>query len=186
MRHGPNIPPWCIHDSLPLFKCLNGHSFLADLQCIWWIDSYNKHFTSCMTYRFIVGIRPMDGKFLQVCGDVVVARVGNQNLRATHACLLLNEDIFEYGPKGWHRTWGTGRDPNFDWETLGKKLQGTTHVSPDQLEAAIKNGAFIHEIYGPYHNCHAFVRECLRLIGAGFFYKGYRKMVMELCSTVLK
>ena len=134
-----------------------------------------------MTYRFCVGIRPMNGMGWQICCDVVVALVGRQKLRATHACFLLEKDIFEYSLDGWRRRKGVGRDQEFDWKTLGH-VQGTTHVSPDKLETAIRNGEFIKEIYGPYHNCHAFVRECLRLVGADFFYKDYRKMVMETCS----
>ncbi len=59
--------------------------------------------------------------------------------QAKHVCLLLNRDLFEYGPNGWSRHKDVGRDSNYDWDALGTALNGTTYISPDRLETAIRN-----------------------------------------------
>ena len=87
-----------------------------------------------------------------------------------HACLLLNKDLFEYGAndeKSYERHKDVGRDDSYDWNKLGTALNGTTKISPDQLETAIKNDG----TWGPgyykvrSHNCHDFVRFCMDRIG---------------------
>lgn len=87
-----------------------------------------------------------------------------------HACLLLNKDLFEYGAnnnKSYERHKDVGRDESFDWNQLGTALNGTTTISPDQLETAIKNdgnwGPGHYNVFS--HNCHDFVRFCMDRIG---------------------
>lgn len=111
-------------------------------------------------YRFRVGIKNIGnaiGPFLA------------KALHMNHACLLLNEDIFEYGAnsdKSYERHKNVGRDSSYDWDTLSS-LSGKTKVSPDSLEKAIQNDG----TWGPGyywatdHNCHDFVRFCLDRIG---------------------
>ena len=112
-----------------------------------------------MTYRFRVGV-----KNLSVSGGSFGSSGYN------HACLLLNRDLFEYGcnkEKSYDRHKDVGRDNSFDWNELGEALNGTTHISPDQLEQAIKNnggwGAKTYNVLS--HNCHDFVKFCLDRIG---------------------
>ena len=112
-----------------------------------------------MTYRFRVGVKSL--------GNILSGlRVSGYN----HACLLLNRDLFEYGSnaeKSYERHKDVGRDSSFDWKELGEPLNGTTHISPDQLETAIKNdGNWGPGKYDAFkHNCHDFVRFCLDRIG---------------------
>ena len=87
-----------------------------------------------------------------------------------HACLLLNEDLFEYGAnkeKSYERHKNVGRDTSFDWNELGEAMNGTTDVSPDQLEEAIiKEKEWDKGHYKVLkHNCHDFVKFCLKKIG---------------------
>ena len=108
-------------------------------------------------YRFRVGTKRLGG-----LGGVL--GIGGYN----HACILLNRDLFEYGVNGtWERHRNVGRDPTFDWSRIGDALNGTTYVSPDQLEAAIRNsGKWGQGTYNFYtHNCHDFVQFCLDRIG---------------------
>lgn len=108
-----------------------------------------------MIYKFRVGTKDI--------GGFELIRPMGYN----HACLLLNEDIFEYGPQGYERHKNVGRDPSFDWFELGNILNGTTRITPDQLERAILNdGSWIPERYVALtHNCHNFVGFCLDRIG---------------------
>ena len=87
--------------------------------------------------------------------------------QAKHVCLLLNRDLFEYGPDGWHRHQNVGRDGKYDWDALGTALNGTTYVSPDRLETAIKNsGEWAGSKYHfTNHNCQSFVQFCMRALG---------------------
>ena len=92
-----------------------------------------------------------------------------------HSCLLLDKDLFEYGAndeQSYERHKDVGRDDAYDWNLLGTALNGTTKISPDQLETAIKNDGN----WGPghyyavgwdlsSHNCHDFVRFCMDRIG---------------------
>lgn len=60
-------------------------------------------------------------------------------MKLKHVCFLINKDLFEYSNKGWETHKNVGRDSNFDWDSLGNALNGTTYISPDQIEKAIKN-----------------------------------------------
>ena len=87
-----------------------------------------------------------------------------------HSCFLLNKDLYEYGAnkeKSYERHKDVGRDDSYDWNQLGTALNGTTKISPDQLEAAIKNdGTWGSGHYNAFfHNCHDFVRFCMDRIG---------------------
>ena len=57
-------------------------------------------------------------------------------------------------------------ETGFDWNELSA-LQGTTRVTPDELEnAIIKSGEWNPGHYKVFdHNCHDFVQFCLREIG---------------------
>ena len=110
-------------------------------------------------YRFRVGVKDI--------GNPIGPFLGSFGLN--HACLLLNEDIFEYGSnpeKSYERHRNIGRDNSYDWNALSS-LSGKTRVSPDMLETAIKNDGSWYE--GHYnvcnHNCHDFVKFCLEAIG---------------------
>ena len=112
-----------------------------------------------MTYRFRVGVKhlPWPLSFLGKFGY-------------NHACLLLDRDLFEYGAnheKSYERHKDVGRDNSFNWDEIGGALNGTTHVSPDELETAIiNNGQWASGKYKILkHNCHDFVQFCLDKIG---------------------
>ena len=69
--------------------------------------------------------------------------------------------------EGYMRRAGVGRDPQFDWNEVGEALNGTTRVTPDELEKKLKesnlwnNGKY--DIFS--HNCHDFVKFCLLAVG---------------------
>ncbi len=88
--------------------------------------------------------------------------------QAKHVCFLLNKDLFEYSSHGWSRRRNVGRDSEYDWDSLGYNLNGTTKVSPDQLEKKIINdGNWTGYEYNVlYHNCQDFVKFCLNCCGA--------------------
>ena len=116
-----------------------------------------------MTYRFRVGVKNLENAAGGPLGF----------FGYNHACILLNKDLFEYGcqaikkMKTYERHKDVGRDSSFDWDLIGNALNGTTHISPDQLETAIKNdGQWAEGHYNVLtHNCHDFVRFCLDRIG---------------------
>lgn len=88
--------------------------------------------------------------------------------QAKHVCFLLNKDLFEYGPDGWSRREDVGRDDNYDWDSLGSSLNGTTYTSPDKLEKYIEeDGNWSGSQYDLFdHNCQDFVKFCLECCGA--------------------
>lgn len=106
-----------------------------------------------MIYAFRVGVSPII-------------------LVATHSCLLIDRDLFEYGVpdvpgQAYRRLKDVGRTGGFDWDYVGEALHGTTRVSPDELEQAIINSGE----WGPNkynvltHNCQDFVHFCLNALG---------------------
>ena len=58
------------------------------------------------------------------------------DLGAVHVCLLLGNDIFEYGDKGYFRHKNVGKTSEYDWDN-NFEIEGETKVSPDELEAKI-------------------------------------------------
>ena len=96
-------------------------------------------------------------------GTIVFADI----YEAKHVCLLLNIDLFEYSNKGWERHRDVGRDGNYDQDSLGNALNGTTYVSPDRLAQAIENrGKWSGNQYDFLkHNCQDFVQFCMRALG---------------------
>ena len=83
-------------------------------------------------YRFRVGVKDIGNPLGKVLGF----------FGFNHSCLLLNKDLFEYGvnnDKSYERYKDVVRDNSYDWNLLGTALNGTTKISPDQLETAIKN-----------------------------------------------
>ena len=110
-----------------------------------------------MAYNFRVGVKSLPFSYL------LDLRAGGYN----HACLLLNKDLFEYDYKTYSRHRNVGRDNSFDWDELGEALHGSTNISPDELEAAIiRDGSWFFGQYNVLtHNCHDFVKFCLKIIG---------------------
>ena len=107
-------------------------------------------------YRYRVGVRNLRGS---------LGSFGSSG--AKHACFLLDEDLFEYDKNGYKRYVGVGGDDGYDWDSIGNALNGTTYVSPDKLETAIKkSGIWTGEEYNVFsHNCQDFVRFCLLAVG---------------------
>lgn len=114
------------------------------------------------TYKFRVGVRDLQSSNKNV---PIIGLFG-----ANHACLLINEDIFEYGvlkTKEYVRHKNVGKDKSFDWDHLGETLNGISRISPDKLDEEIKKDGK----WGPghynlgNHNCHHFVIFCLKKIG---------------------
>lgn len=143
-----------------------------------------------MIYKFRVGVKNLPNP---------LSFLGNSGYN--HACLLLNRDLFEYGIKTsmlgkrtYLRHKDVGRDSSFDWDLIGEAIHGTTRVSPDQLETAIKNNGS----WGPgsynvlTHNCHDFVKFCLDSIGCpasmiqkiGPCYKNQNRRIVQIRSAL--
>ena len=119
-------------------------------------------------YRWRVGTT-------DVSGPVIGWRPIRKTLRAlkvTHFAILLNKDLFEYGPKGWSRHKDRGRDINYDWEwddDLDGTFFGRTYVSPDELEEKI-NEEEEHTFYPKdyvvgFWDCRKFVEYCIYRLG---------------------
>ena len=129
-------------------------------------------------YKFRVGTRPLIG-IKQSVAKMHVSK--SDKHRVCHACFLIGTDLFEYGKNGYSRHIDVGRDPDFEWEKLGSKVNGTTYVTPEKLEDAINDGNWGKSDYDIYtHNCHHFVMFCLEQVGAGFFYDGYDHYLMDV------
>jgi hypothetical protein len=129
-------------------------------------------------YKFRVGVDFFEG-LKKKFGDLG-ARISGVIEKSSHACFLINKDIFEYDPKGFRRRKDVGRDPNFDWDHLGDKVNGTTYVSPDELEEKLNSKGWGPGTYNVLsHNCHHFVQECLSIVGAEFFYNGYKQALLK-------
>ena len=114
-----------------------------------------------MIYKFCVGVKDLGG--IASCVSKIFPTLN-------HSCLLLNNDLFEYGAN-YNKSYDRIRNVNknrtgFDWNELSA-LQGKTRVSPDELERAIiKSGKWHAGHYKALgHNCHDFVQFCLREIG---------------------
>lgn len=117
-----------------------------------------------MTYKFTVGSRILSG------GGILISGLGN----SLHVCLLLGNDIFEYGVKDdniednrktFKRHKNVGKSKNFDWEN-NFEIEGVSNVSPDELEhEIIKSKNWGPGTYDPIeHNCHNFVKFCCDII----------------------
>lgn len=129
-------------------------------------------------YRYRIGCRALLGNNKGTNlfpGERHFLNAANLN----HRCLLLNNDIFEYGDKGWKRHVNIGMDRDYDWKRIpvdaisyGDKdvlfglLIGRTDISPNELEEIIdENGEWTSENYNLYfHNCHNFVDWCIKQI----------------------
>ena len=104
-----------------------------------------------MVYRFRVGQIDLNfAKYVKQNKPIICAETEQEvgyylgtylidKSQAKHVCFLLNKDLFEYSSHGWSRRRNVGRDPEYDWDSLGDNLNGTTMVSPDQLEKKIIN-----------------------------------------------
>ncbi|KAK8892418.1 hypothetical protein M9Y10_029645 [Tritrichomonas musculus] len=112
-------------------------------------------------YRFRVGVRKLNSS----SSGSASTSLGSSGL--LHAALLINTDLFEYSSAGYVRRKNVGRDSQFNWDEIGSALNGTTYVSPDDLEKAISNsGQWNGREYNALsHNCQDFVQFCLRAIG---------------------
>ena len=119
-------------------------------------------------HSFIVGVRN-----LSIFKDKEEIKPNN------HACILVDNDLFEYGEipeneenkikvnKTFIRHRGVGKAPEFDWDYLGKDLNGKTFISPVMLELEINiDGQWDEGHYDILdHNCHDFVLFCLYKLG---------------------
>lgn len=82
-----------------------------------------------------------------------------------HRAFLIGTDLFEYDQSGWKRRRNVGRENGYNWNKLGGKFNGTTYVSPDDLERAIMNSASWGQgTYKIWHNCQHFVDFCLEAV----------------------
>ena len=119
-------------------------------------------------YRWRVGIT-------DVAGPVIGYRPIRKSLRhlgICHFAILLNKDLFEYGPNGWARHKNVGRHENYHWEwddDLDGTFFGKTFVSPDKLEEKIKNDEK-HTFYPDdyvvgFWDCRKFVEYCIYRLG---------------------
>ena len=134
-------------------------------------------------YKYRVGIRPLNSYEKSIFNRY---KIGCDAFDFKHYCLLLDDDIFEFGPEyGYRRRRGVGQDSEFDW--YEKDISGTTNVSPNELEEKIKEG---YQKYSDFdldvdgveyyhyrgwtaaeydfsaHNCQHFVQFCLHCIGS--------------------
>ena len=134
-------------------------------------------------YRYRVGIRPLSSYEKSMFNR---NKFGCDTFDLKHYCLLLDDDIFEYGPEyGYRRRRGDGQDSEFNW--YEKDISGRTNVSPNELEQKIKEGnqkysefdfdvdGVVHYYYKGWtaseydfsaHNCQHFVQFCLHCIGS--------------------
>ena len=114
-----------------------------------------------MIYRYKIGVKPLGGNWGWV--SAIFPRIN-------HACILLDEDLFEYGAnaeKSYERHKNVKKnETGYDWNELSD-LQGQTRTSPDKLEQAIiRSGEWGPGSYDARkHNCHNFVQFCLKNIG---------------------
>ena len=88
-------------------------------------------------------------------------------------CFLLNQDIFEYDNKGWKRIKNIGKSSDYDWDSLGISLNGTTFANPDFVESAIlKSGKWSGNKFDlNKQGSHDFVQFCLKSIGSNLTVK---------------
>ena len=133
-------------------------------------------------YRYRVGIRPLSTYEKSIFFGT---KIGCNMFDLKHYCILLDDDIFEYGPDGYKRRRCVGQHSEFDW--YEKDISGTTNVSPNELEEKIKScyqkysdfdldvdgvehyyykGWTAKEYDGSAHNCQHFVQFCLHCIGS--------------------
>ena len=87
------------------------------------------------------------------------------DLDAVHVCLLLGDDIFEYGDEGYARHKNVGKTPEFDWNR-NFDIIGETKINPDELEEKIiKSNEWIKDKYDANtHNSHNFVKFCCDIL----------------------
>ena len=130
-------------------------------------------------YTFRVGIKELNIRLEKLKGpkkpnDKNIGGKALKNIGYTHACLLLDNDLFEYGAncnetkeKTYERHKDAGRDISFDWNELGDAMNGTTNISPNELEEAIINSKKWEKGHYNFakHNCHDFVKFCLTKLG---------------------
>ena len=81
---------------------------------------------------------------------------------------LLHKDIFIYDNKGWQRKKNAGKIAEYDWDSLGISLNGTTYATPDEVEKAIlKSGKWSGGKFDiEKQNSQDFVQFCLKSIGS--------------------
>ena len=134
-------------------------------------------------YKFRVGVRGLEIKNLLT---ETMSRIHN----ITHSAFLIGTDLFEYGTdpllgvhvvsnfvgfksnkQGYFRVKNYNRfkdNEPFDWERIGKNLNGTTWIQPDELDGILQSsGEWKSDNYNIInHNCQDFVKECLIICGA--------------------
>ena len=120
-------------------------------------------------YEYTIGTRPLLGynSATSIPGERHVLNVVGIN----HHCLLLDNDIFEYGERGYARHRNKGKDPNYTWGRIPIRYMqmkipicvDMTDVSPDELDEIIeKSGEWTSDKYNfLIHNCQNFVNWCI-------------------------
>ena len=119
-------------------------------------------------YRWRVGTTDVSGPII----GFRPIRKALRALKVTHFAILLNRDLFEFGPKGWSRHKNRGRDKDYDWDWddyLEGTFFGRTYVSPDELEKKIEDDCqhtFYPEDYVVgFWDCRKFVEYCIYRLG---------------------
>ena len=89
------------------------------------------------------------------------------------AIFLIHKDTFEYDEKGWKRVKNAGKLGEYDWDSLGISLNGTTYYTPDEVEKAIlKSGKWSASNFDvEKQNSQDFVQFCLKSIGSNLTMK---------------
>ena len=137
-----------------------------DIEFIKYLKDYQKGIDKVINFLKIINpiaISYVSGAQLGYKKAIIEA----DNKEIKHACFLLDNDIFEYTNIGFRRYKNTGRSSSFDWDALGNTYNGTTSVTPDQLEEIIlKCGEWTKEKYNfTSHNCHDFIQFCMKEAG---------------------
>ena len=122
-------------------------------------------------YFFQVATRP-----LHIYGGGCSAKC-NDTWR--HHALFYDDEIFEFGPKGYKRRKNYNCDDRNEY-TLDNEITGYSNLSPNELESKIKdNGNFNKSDYKMIkHNCQDFVLFCLKILdsdAAKKYTEKYRK-----------
>ena len=107
-------------------------------------------------FRVIVNTFEFDIPFFHIKLPIILA---------THAGLLINNEVFDYGPD-FHRRTLNECGAEFKLDIRGYP-EGKTNVSPNRLEnEIITNDTWTEDRYNfLFHNCHDFVSFCLLKIG---------------------
>ena len=127
------------------------------------------NYSSSSTYEYKVGYRNLNSSLIDKPCSCKTKGI-------SHHCLLYNDEIFEFLQSGYHRT--KKKDcRDFDEYEWFSDIQGTSNISPDNLDKYIRN--FFKLEYNLHsNNCQHFVNFCLEKLdpNAKIIEKHKRKM----------